>query len=72
MYICALCGRRVGPNIPLNKRAVETRVVRYPKREEAHCFSKNGKLTIKDDPGGAGQENVKEQNLCSECLAMTA
>jgi hypothetical protein len=71
MYLCALCGRSVGPNIPLHKRVVETRVVTYPRRENAHLFRKNGKIMLKDDPGGGGHEIVEEQDLCPECFAST-
>lgn len=69
MYICALCGCRVGPNVPLLKRIAETRSVRYPRREEVNCIRKDGKLKYTDDPGGVGREIVEEQNLCPDCFA---
>jgi len=50
---------------------METRVVKYPWREKAHCFRKDGKITFKDDPGGVGHEIVEEKNLCPDCFAST-
>jgi hypothetical protein len=45
--------------------------VKYPRREKAHWYCRDGKIIVKDDPGGVGQEIVREENVCPECFAST-
>jgi len=40
---------------------------KYPFREKANQFIKDGRLKKTDDPGGAGQEIVREVLVCPSC-----
>lgn len=67
MYRCQLCGGVVPANTPAIRQVVETRKRKYPFREKANRFSKNGKIKESDDPGGVGHETVREIVVCPGC-----
>lgn len=53
MYICESCNTQVGPRISANIVIIETREKIYPARQ--------------GDPGGSGNEIVKQINICTSC-----
>lgn len=59
-----LAGRVEAELIPVRQplvRTVSTRRHIYPFRRHAHSFTKHGQLEYRDDPGGVGQQIVREQ-----------
>jgi hypothetical protein len=71
MYRCELCKEVVGPRISMSRAVVETRPVRYPRRERVNrARDKRGRLVWLDDEGGEGRETVKELALCARCRAL--
>ena len=67
-YKCGLCGETSQPHEKATRVITETRVKQYPFREAAHHYRNlTGGKVIKDDPGGVGQEIVKEILICSDC-----
>lgn len=68
MYRCEFCREVVPPNIPSHRVAVETREVRYPRRERVNRPKPgDGKREKRDDPGGTGREIVREAIACARC-----
>jgi hypothetical protein len=74
MYRCEVCDRVVPANTPCNLIVLETRVVEYPKREDAHWQPPDagGKGKWIDDPGGRGTQIVRELRACPTCAAANA
>lgn len=57
--------------------AIESRHVRYPKREKAPACYKlppfgNTKFVRTDDPGGSGRECEREAMVCHDCFVKLA
>lgn len=68
LYRCQLCDVVVPANTPSHRKVVETRPRKYPFREKANHFKKDGRLEKTDDPGGLGYETVREFLVCSSCF----
>ncbi len=74
MYRCQLCLRGVGPGIRVHRAILETRQKKYPFRPKANRvirMSENGrpKEYLVDDPGGVGEEIVRECLACPTCAS---
>ena len=78
MYKCSQCKEIVGPKTKCCKVIVQTRSKEYFFRSKVYpgYFHRGGKLVKsskwkdrRDDPGGVGQEILKEINLCPKCAA---
>jgi rubredoxin len=67
LYRCQVCGVVVPANAPSHRKVVETRRRRYPFREKARQFRKDGRPKETDDPGG-GFEIVREVLVCPGCF----
>lgn len=67
MYRCESCKKVVGPAVPSHRVTVATRFTTYPVRPQVHRQRLNGKTRWVDDPGGVGEEIVREQQVCSAC-----
>lgn len=68
MFPCGVCGQVTKPGEKATRLTVETRQATYPYREDAHKYMDlEGKEIIKDDPGGTGNEIVKEVLVCPPC-----
>jgi hypothetical protein len=73
MYKCQICGNNSQPRTPAYQITLETRHVRYPKREKANACYKllpngNTKFVRTDDPGGTGLECAREAMVCHDCF----
>lgn len=68
MYRCHLGDVVVPANTPSHRKVVETRRRRYPFREKANHFMKDGRPKTTDDPGGTGSEIVREVLVCPSCF----
>jgi len=68
LYRCHVCDVVVPANTPSHRKVVETRRRRYPFREKAHHFMKDGRSKTTDDPGGVGSEIVREVLVCPSCF----
>jgi len=62
-----LCGGVVPANTPAVRQVIETRKRKYPLREKANRFRKDGRIRQSDDPGGVGYEAVREIVVCLGC-----
>jgi hypothetical protein len=69
MFRCELCQRVVPPGTRSQKIAVRRRTKKYPVRRDANSFYRLHKRHVTDDPGGTGQETVKEVIACPSCAA---
>ena len=74
MFRCQLCRCVVPPRTPCQHFVVVQRHKEYPYRPRANTFvrtNETGKRKVyqTDDPGGAGQEVVKEVMVCPACAA---
>src|SRR5580658_6147739 len=74
MFRCQLCQCVVPPKTPCQHLVLERRSKKYPYRSMANTFVRlNDKGKRKeyhtDDPGGEGQEVVKEIVVCPACAA---
>jgi hypothetical protein len=71
MYRCDQCGATVPPRNRARRVVVETRERIYPARLKANRVVSfvNGKrkVVLKDDPGGFGEETVREVVVCQTC-----
>jgi hypothetical protein len=67
MFKCESCQRVIGPQVSATRVVIETRPVTYPFREKAHRIKIEGKPKMIDDPGGVGQEIVREILVCPDC-----
>ena len=67
MFKCQLCGRLSGPRVPESRVVIETRHKVYPYRKQANVYWFDGDKIKRDDPGGEGQEIVKEISVCPGC-----
>lgn len=72
MYICQDCGK----NSQLGEKSypvvVETREHKFPFRSKVHRLVRDGKVEWHDDPGGVGQQIVKEIRVCRDCKTRRA
>lgn len=73
MFRCQLCQRVVPPRTP-QRAILQTRPKKYPYRSMANTFVRTNdvgkrKVFHTDDPGGEGQEIVKELIVCPDCAA---
>jgi hypothetical protein len=74
MFRCQLCQCVVPPRTPGHRLTVEWRGKEYPYRSQANTFvrlNEKGKRKEHhtDDPGGEGQEVVREVIVCPACAA---
>jgi hypothetical protein len=74
MFRCQLCQCVVPPRIPCQRLVLKWRSKRYPYRSRANTFLRTNesgkrKECQTDDPGGEGQEIVKEVIVCPDCAA---
>jgi hypothetical protein len=70
MYRCEVCGRVVEAGKTAIKRVVATREREYPSRQSSGARqpkSSGRNQRKKGDPGGTGQEIVREQLVCADC-----
>lgn len=67
MFRCDVCNTLTAPGTPATRVIVETRPRKYPRRHDAFLRSVSGKMKRFDDPGGSGQEPVKELICCPVC-----
>ncbi len=69
MYLCENCHQGISATIPSHLITTQTRQKTYPFRTKAnHYKDSEGKRKISDDPGGNGQEIVKQQRVCPDCF----
>lgn len=69
-FRCGICGVQQEPRSKATRVVTETREKIYPERRQVHQFkNKEGHQEIRDDPGGKGQEIVKEVLACEGCVA---
>lgn len=61
MFICGNCNEVTKPRVKSQMAIAEVRPKRYPARHKAN-HSKS------DDPGGHGQEIVREVRVCPTCM----
>ena len=68
MYQCALCQAIVPPR---TARLLLTRYrpARYPQRENAHRYRREGRALLDPDRGGVGREIAAELPVCAACHA---
>jgi hypothetical protein len=75
MFRCQLCQRVVPPRTPCQRLVLKWRSKDYPHRSRANVVvrkrtaDKKPKKEYRDDPGGEGQEIVKEVMVCPDCAA---
>jgi len=69
MFRCQLCKCVAPPRTSPVRLVVERRKKKYPYRSHANYFTHNGHSHWRDDPGGEGEEIVKELVVCAECAA---
>lgn len=69
MFLCGICNKLSTRNEKAVRVVTETRTAVYPFRKDAHKYIQfsDKKLVIKDDPGGAGQQVVKEVQAHERC-----
>ncbi len=67
MYKCEICKRIIGPHVPATHLVIETCKVTFPFRKNAHTIKVEGKAKKVDDPGGTGEQIVKEILACPDC-----
>jgi hypothetical protein len=71
MYRCEICSDLSKPNTPAHKLILKTRTTIYPKRPKVFaCWKRvrdGTKFTRTDDPGGVGQQIVREVTVCLQC-----
>jgi hypothetical protein len=67
LYRCQVCDVVVPASTPAHRKVVETRRRKYPFREKANQFIKDGRLKKTDDSGGVGDEIVREILVCPSC-----
>ncbi|HET6326121.1 MAG TPA: hypothetical protein VFG04_15695 [Planctomycetaceae bacterium] len=72
MYRCQLCLCAVGPGVRAHRAILETRQKKYPFRPKANRVIRrsergNAKERFVDDPGGVGEEIVRECLACPTC-----
>src|SRR5262249_30673384 len=75
MFRCQLCQWVVPPRTPSQRLVLQRRGKKYPHRSRANIVvrqredDKKPKKEYVDDPGGAGQEIVREVTVCPACAA---
>ena len=71
MYRCEVCRSVAGSGTPKLKIVVETRPRDYPPRPKVHFVPgrAGGQGKWVDDPGGHGNEIVREVTACPACSA---
>jgi hypothetical protein len=67
MFRCQLCWCAVGPRTAAAHLVVEKRARRYSLRTRANLVVRKHKKHHTDDPGGNGQEIVREVLVCPAC-----
>ena len=71
MFRCHLCQFIAPPRTPSYRLVLERRTKKYPYRSKANTFVRTEagkrKRFYTDDPGGEGQEVVKEVIVCPKC-----
>jgi hypothetical protein len=71
MFRCEICGSTVPAHTRAQRIVLETRPKRYPARPEVFrvvtWIAGKRKVTWKDDPGGIGDEIVREVLVCPAC-----
>jgi hypothetical protein len=80
LFRCQLCGCSAPAGARPERIAVETRPREYPFRREANRPVKHhgrlvrgddGRVRRPDDPGGSGEEIVREVLACPACAAVS-
>jgi hypothetical protein len=71
MFRCDVCDSVSPPNTPPQRITIETRDFEHPYRAKAHWHPPKGgqKGKYVDDPGGTGNQIVRELEVCAECAA---
>jgi hypothetical protein len=74
MFCCQLCQRVVPPRTPCQRLVLIRRSKKYPYRPSANTLIRTNEQGKRkehqtDDPGGQGQEIVKEVIVCPICAA---
>jgi hypothetical protein len=75
LYRCQLCQAAVPPRTPAHRLVVKRRTKQYPYRSRANVVirkpepGKKPKREYRDDPGGEGEEIVRELTVCPACAA---
>jgi hypothetical protein len=69
-----MCSKVSAPGTPSSRVVVESRTKSYPIRSRANRviqLDANGKKKVVhiDDPGGVGEQTVREIVVCSDCAA---
>jgi hypothetical protein len=73
MFRCQLCQRLVPPRTPCHRLVLTSRYAAYPYRFRANVVirrrlkDKKLRKQHRDDPGGGGQEIVREVTACPDC-----
>jgi hypothetical protein len=74
MFRCQLCQCVVPPRTPCKHLVLKQRSKKYPFRSRANTFIRSNESGKRkeyhtDDPGGEGQEIVKEVIVCPDCTS---
>jgi hypothetical protein len=75
MFRCQFCQCVVPPRTPCHHLVLEWRPRKYPYRLRANVIvrkrapDKKPKKEYRDDPGGEGEEIVREVIVCPDCVA---
>lgn len=67
MIKCGICNGQTATEEKVVRVVLETRPATYPYRNKVHRYVKDGKVEWNDDPGGKGQEIVREVLAHKEC-----
>jgi hypothetical protein len=72
MFRCQLCHRLSAPHTPCHRLVVKRRSKEYSYRSRANTFVRTDEKGKRkehhtDDPGGEGQEIVREVIVCPDC-----
>lgn len=74
LYKCELCGQQQPPRTPSNLLPIQTKTYQHPKRARVYRVkdSYTGKVMTLDDPGGVGEQIVREVRCCARCATVKA
>jgi hypothetical protein len=67
MFRCQICSCVAPPRIAPAHLVLEKRARLYPARARANLLVRNHKREHTNDPGGQGEEIVREVLVCPEC-----
>lgn len=67
-FRCGICNEMSKPREKAFRVITETRMKQYPARPKVHIYTdRDGATQVRDDPGGVGQEIVKEVLAHERC-----